>query len=170
MPAKIATEAKKIIQPYLDSIFYDKSKETMISIEIKGSEDSEEVKKQKQMLILIAEQLKKIVQDSEFSEFLDVDLTEIAVDVQFKSQGKKLSSRHILGWLKGKNIKPSSYIVVGDSPSDVEAAEEFFHQDYDVTFGYVGTKDLPKQPFKTKTASEFFDKGTVEILDEIVQD
>ena len=85
MPAKIATEAKKIIQPYLDSIFYDKSKETMISIEIKGSEDSEEVKKQKQMLILIAEQLKKIVQDSEFSEFLDVDLTEIAVDVQFKS-------------------------------------------------------------------------------------
>ena len=31
----------------------------MISIEIKGSEDSEEVKKQKQMLILIAEQLKK---------------------------------------------------------------------------------------------------------------
>lgn len=170
MPVQLMSEVKKIIQPYTDFIFYDETKETMISIEIKGGEDDKKIEKQKEVLFLIGIQLKKIIENFDFKDLLKIDLTEIAVDLQFKSQSKKISTRHILDWLKGKNINPFSYIVIGDSPSDAEAAEEFFTQGCDITFGYVGKKNIQKQPFKTKIASEYFDQGTLEILDEVLKD
>ena len=76
----------------------------MISIEIKGGEDDKKIEKQKEVLFLIGIQLKKIIENFDFKDLLKIDLTEIAVDLQFKSQSKKISTRHILDWLKGKTL------------------------------------------------------------------
>jgi hydroxymethylpyrimidine pyrophosphatase-like HAD family hydrolase len=167
MPPEIVLEAKEIISPYSDSVFFDNSKETMISIEIHGGNNKKEVQKQKDILAIITEEFKSLLKRKNMENLLAVEPTEIATDIQFVSQGKKLSAQHILEWLKNKNVFPDSYLVIGDSSRDAEAAEEFHIQGQNVTFGYVGKKELAEMNTPVTRAKNLFDEGTAEILDKM---
>lgn len=160
----IHTIRKLIQQKFNKTTFFDESKLTMISTEMKdGANHDEYVKDQKKL----HNEVEKILSGKEYKDLrMRIDPTIIALDIQEKNAGKHLGAQRIETWLQDKGYKPESVYMVGDSKSDIEMAEELQHL-YPVTFVFVNEPDkLGKVQGKYKVVytKEKFEKGTLEFL------
>ena len=149
---------------FSESMFFDETKETMISTEMKDGYPVEEYTKQQKGL---NKKLQELVNQEGLAEKLKVDPTTIATDIENKRVGKGFAVKRVIEWLSSRGIKPQRYIAFGDSfASDIPMAEEIHSQGLPVEFVFVGkdnihTSDLP---FPVKRPLASFEKGTLEFL------
>lgn len=164
-PDNLKNEIRDLISnQYSNSMFYDESKLTMISTEMKDGHSLEDYREKQKMLSV---QLQTLLTKNNLDDKFKVDSTTIAVDVENKFVGKHFAVRKIIEWVKKKGIKPKRYIALGDSfRSDVPMAEELHSQGLSVEFVYVGKENLPvlDYPFPIKQTLAHFGNGTLEYL------
>ena len=165
VPESLQQQVKKLInENYANSMFFDESKQTMISTEMHDGFSIEEYKKDQNRLVV---DLNKILQDNNFSDKLKIDPTTIATDIENKHVGKGFATERILELLKKKGIKPLQFIAFGDSPSDIAMAEKLHERNLSFTFIFVDNKGQlkgRKHPFPIVYTKNRFDKGTLEFL------
>ncbi len=152
---------------FSDLMFYDESKKTMISTEMKDGEDLDKYHQRQKQL---SEKLEHLVREHGLGNVLEVDPTTIATDVQDKNVGKDFAARRVLSWLKEQGIKPQNFIMMGDSKSDIPMAKEVHDEGLSVTFVFVGKEDDRRYieslhlPFPVTFTQDKYDKGTLEFL------
>jgi hydroxymethylpyrimidine pyrophosphatase-like HAD family hydrolase len=165
VPDDLRNKVRDLINSnYSDSMFFDESKLTMISTEMKDGYSLEEYKNKQQYLI---PQLKTLLQRRNISEKFKVDPTTIAVDVENKFVGKHFAVKRIIEWVKSRGISPQMFIAFGDSfRSDVSMAQEIHSQGLPVEFVYVGKEDVDASafPFTIHQTQSNYDKGALEFL------
>lgn len=165
VPQSLQAKVKHLIDSeFSESMFYDESKETMISTEMKDGYSVKKYTKQQEGLKL---KLQELIDRENLTGNLKVDPTTIATDIENKHVGKGFAVRKIIEWIKSKGVKPQKYIAFGDSfSSDISMAEEIHSQGFAVEFIYVGEQDISTSnlPFPVKSPSACFGKGTLEFL------
>lgn len=165
VPQALQEKVRKIINSELsESMFYDETKETMVSTEMKDGYSVEEYTKKQQGL---NKKLQELVDQEGLAEELKVDPTTIATDIENKYVGKGFAVRRILEWLRNKAIKPQLYVTFGDSfSSDIFMAQELHSQELPVEFVYVGKENIDASafPFIIHQTQAKFEKGTLEFL------
>jgi hydroxymethylpyrimidine pyrophosphatase-like HAD family hydrolase len=165
VPDNLKNEIRDLIaNRFSDSMFYDESKLTMISTEMKDGHSLEDYKEQQK--ILVAE-FKIILSDNKLSKKFKIDPTTIAVDVENIFVGKHFAVKRIIEWVKEKGFNLQKYITFGDSfRSDIPMAEELYSQNLPVEFVYVGKEgiDTAKLLFPIKITQNKYGKGTLEFL------
>lgn len=120
---------------FADTMFFDDSKMTMISIEMRNGTKLEDFWRQQGKLGRI---LQGLLTKYNLYGQLRVDPTTIATDIEDKKVGKAYASSRVLDWLNERNIKPQGFVVIGDSQSDLNMAEEIDRNNFPVKFVYVG--------------------------------
>ncbi len=168
VPQELQDEVRGIIErDYSNSMFYDESKETMISTEMKDGHSLEEFKKIQKEL---NKKLEELILQRHLEEGLKIDPTTIATDIENMHVGKHFAIERILDWMKQQGIKPKQFITFGDSKSDIPMAQRLCKLGYSVKFVFVGNPDQlegKNLPFSTTTTNNHFDKGTLEYLSSI---
>lgn len=165
VPKSLQEKVRKLIKTkYSDSMFYDESKETMITTEMK---DAYPVEKYQKFQDSQNQELRDLVKQENLSQKIIVDPTTIATNVENKYVGKGFAVKRILEWLRNKGIKPQRYLVFGDSfASDIPMAEEIHLQGLPAEFVYVGKENIDSSalPFTIHRTQAKFEKGTLEFL------
>lgn len=165
VPDNLKNQVRDIINSkYSESMFYDESKLTMISTEMKDGHSLEEYREEQKSL---TSELTNLLTNNNLTEKFKVDPTTIAVDVENKFVGKNFAVKRILDWIKGKRINPQKYVTFGDSfRSDVPMAQEINSQKLPVEFVYVGGEAInPSElPFTVHQTKSKFGNGTLEFL------
>lgn len=151
-----------IASKYSRSMFYDSSKKTMVSIEMKDGYDISKYERDQELLV---PQVEKIIKRHGLEKNLVIELNPIAIDIQNKNVGKHLGMRHVLNWLRKRKIKVLNFITIGDMPSDIKMAEELHRNNFLVTHIHVGDKIKEhKYPFRIINTSSRYEKGAKEYL------
>ncbi len=167
LPEVIQAEVKKIIEEeFNDSMFFDTSKETMVTAEMKEGFDMELFGKRIQAL---DKKINEIIMNKRYASLeLKTDPSHIALDIQYEDAGKHLGAERIEDFMMEKGIRPEIIYMLGDSPSDSQMASEL-QDNYHVIFVFLGGREklntdhltceiiYPKERF-TKGALEFLDK------------
>lgn len=165
IPKLLKQQVRDLIkEKFSDSMFYDNSKLTMISTEMKDGYSIPAFKKAQKILI---EHLVKLLQQNKLVEKLKIDPTTIATDIEHNQVGKGFATERILELLKNKDIIPEQFIAFGDSPSDITMAEKLHENNLAFTFIFVDNKGQLKgryHPFPIVYTKKRFDKGTLEYL------
>ena len=169
MPERLQGTIRNLINNHFsDLMFYDESKLTMISTEMKDGLPIPKYKRDQEELLV--PRMREIIARPQYHSLnLTIDPTIIATDIQKKHVGKHLGAKRIVDWLKEKSIEPEHFITVGDSQSDTEMAEEL-QDKYSTEFVFVG--DPAKlNPDKLTCPVIFtkakFGEGTLEYLQSI---
>ncbi|MDZ4228096.1 MAG: hypothetical protein U1E54_02515, partial [Candidatus Levybacteria bacterium] len=141
VPNSLKSEVRNVINnKYSDSMFYDESKLTMISTEMKDGHSRKDYKKKQSTL---STDLKSLLTDKNLADKFKIDPTTIATDIENIFVGKNFSVKRIVEWVKKKGIKPQGYMAFGDSfRSDIPMAEELHAQRFPVEFIYVGEEKI----------------------------
>ncbi|OGH30485.1 MAG: hypothetical protein A3B41_00195 [Candidatus Levybacteria bacterium RIFCSPLOWO2_01_FULL_37_26] len=167
VPKSLREQIKELVETnYSESMFYDNSKQTMISVEMKDGFSIEEFKKEQNKL---ENDLTKILQENNLSDKLKVDPSTISTDIENSHVGKGFAVEQILELLRQKNIEPKQFIAFGDSPSDISMAKKLHEKNLAFTFIFVDDKGQLKgrdHPFPIVYTKNRFDKGTLEYLKE----
>lgn len=151
-----------IAAKYSKSMFYDMPKKTMISIEMKDGYGMSKYEKNQRLLI---PEVEKVIERHGLKKVLTIEPNPIALDIQNKHVGKHLGIKRILNWLKERKIKVSSFITIGDMPSDVKMAEELYKNNFSVTHVHVGEKKIEgKRPFEIIATANHYENGALEFL------
>jgi len=163
-PSELQNRIKDLINnSYSESMFYDDTKETMISTEmIDGYSITEYAKLQEKLVT----QMSELLNEMNLNQTLKIDPTVIATDIENKTVGKDFAIGRILEYIKTMGLNPSKYITFGDSKSDIPMAEKLYEQKLPVELIYVGENTFEQNTFSfpIKFTQEKFDKGTLEYL------
>lgn len=164
IPLTLQKRVRNLIKSeFSDSMFYDETKETMISVEMK---DNYEIEKFTERQIILIKKLQKIIIEENSDKQLKIDPTIVATDIENKHVGKGFAMERILKWLNEKNVKPQKFITFGDSLSDLPMPQKLYEKKYNVEFVYVGKNKIIKSyPFPIIYTKKFFGEGTSEALD-----
>jgi hydroxymethylpyrimidine pyrophosphatase-like HAD family hydrolase len=144
----------------LDTMFWDKTKRTMATIEKKPEAGLDEFHRQQAVL---TEELRAAFASS---PNIRIDATVIATDVESQEAGKYAGGEIIHEWMSAK-APIQQYICFGDSISDYAMAECFADHEIATTFVYVGKSadSLPNDERITlHLPTVNFDTGTLEFL------
>ncbi len=163
VPQNLQEKVRYLINSeFSGSMFYDETKETMISTEMIDGYPVEEYSKHQKVL---NEKLQKLVDEDNSGKPLKVDPTIIATDIENQHVGKGFAVERILKWLGEIGIDPQRFLTFGDSLSDFPMAEHLYNLNKKVEFIFVGKSEIKKShPFLIIKPKEFFGKGTVEAL------
>jgi hydroxymethylpyrimidine pyrophosphatase-like HAD family hydrolase len=163
VPKSIQVKIRNLINSeFSESMFYDETKKTMISTEMK---DGFSVEKYSELQICLNEKIKLLLNKDNFSKRLKVDPTVIATDVENVHVGKGFAIERILKWLDEKKLRPQKFITFGDSLSDLPMPEKLHEKGKNVEFIFVGKNIIKKPyPFSITDTKELYEKGTVEAL------
>lgn len=165
LPEELKQKVIKLIESkYSESMFFDYTKYTMISLEMTTSYDMEKYQSIQKEL---TKDLENILKSLGLSDEFKLDPTLTACDIQKKYAGKDLGVRRIIAWLDIRGLKPEEFISFGDSKADIEMAEELYKTGKPVTFVFVGPEEYVKDknfPFKLIVTREKFEPGTLEYL------
>jgi hypothetical protein len=155
VPENLKEQVKQlVIGKYGESMFFDDTKETMLSIEMRdGYADIEAFHAAQAELV---NDLKELLQPMEQEDLekkrkksYKVDPTTIATDVESRYVGKALGADRFEEFLRDKGIKAEEYDTFGDSKSDLEMADELARRGKKVKMIYVGDSaalgDLQKE-------------------------
>jgi hydroxymethylpyrimidine pyrophosphatase-like HAD family hydrolase len=120
---------------FSESMFFDDSKKTMISIEMADGFDLEKFSKLQQQLVV---KLKNLLNDFKLQDQFKIDVTTIATDIESYSVGKGLGADQFLRFLQKRQLKPTNYLTFGDSIADFAMADRLHELGEKVEFIYVG--------------------------------
>lgn len=165
VPDSLKQEIRSLINTkYETSMFYDESKLTMISAEMKDGYSLEDYRKEQ---ITLSVEFEKLLAGKNLTDRFKVDPTTIATDIENKFVGKNFSVKRITEWIKGKGINPQKYVAFGDSfRSDIPMAVELNSRKLPLEFIYVGREniDTSSYPFPIIQTNSKYGKGTLEFL------
>ena len=136
VPEAVREDVYDLVQDhFLDCMFWDPTKLTMISVEMIDGLPVDAFQKRQAELVV---ELKAILDLPEHRPLqLEIDPSTIATDIQDRRAGKHLGARRIVDWLERRGLAPEHFVTIGDSQSDTAMAEEL--QDaHAVDFVYVG--------------------------------
>lgn len=164
-PTNLKNEIRNLIKDnFPDSMFYDESKLTMISTEMKDGHLLEDYRKKQKKLCA---EFKMLLTKQSLTDKFKIYSTTIAVDIENKFVGKHFAIKRIIGWINTKEIAPQKFATIGDSfKSDIPMAEQLYSLGFPVEFVYVGNEniDTSNYPFKLSQTKAKFEKGTLEYL------
>jgi hypothetical protein len=146
IPAELKDRVQQLVtDKYAASMFYDATKETMVTIEMHDGYDREMFHREQSALV---EDLTPILADYPETSSYRTDPTNIATDVESQYVGKSLGAERFLKFLKDRNIKPLEFKTYGDSASDMEMADELERRNKKVEMVYVGDRQKLGEPTK----------------------
>lgn len=164
IPKPLMREIKELIESkYSKSMFYDDTKNTMVSIEMNEGMPIDTYKKIQKLLM---DDLHQIIKASYLGKNLKIDTTTIAADVMNNHVGKGFAVHRIADWLRAKKINPKQIFAFGDSMSDLPMAEKFHELGFSIEFVFVGNQQIQQSKYKfpiTHTTDKF-EGGTLEFL------
>lgn len=163
--ATLETHIKQITESeFAQSMFFDPDKTTMISVEMKDGFDNDAYSKQQ---IILHEKIERLLRKPEYKNLkLRIDPSQISLDVQPQDAGKHLGAVRIEKWLQENQYKPEKVIMFGDSPSDIEMAEELQDR-FPCEFVFVNDPvkiDIGNLTCKVTFTKDKFTSGTSEYL------
>lgn len=176
VPQDLQNSVKRIVEEqFPKTMFYDESKHTMISIEMKEYDDKrfegqislEDFQHDQAKLVII---LQDLLKSKRFDDALHIDPSTIATDIQNKFVGKDFAIRKALAWLSAKGFLPKKFVTFGDSKSDVAMAKELYENGQNVEFVFVGSVsdraviESADYPFPIHFTDKKFTHGTAEFL------
>lgn len=168
VPKFLQNEVRRLIETqFSKNVFYDETKQTMISTEMKDNISVSEYRVHQEKLNRLLEAL--LVKHGLTRQF-KVDPTRIATDVENTHVGKALGARKVLDWLKEKRIKPEIFLAFGDSKSDVGMVQELYQRNLPVEFVFVGEREQLEGthlPFSVTFTQAQCEKGTLEYLQRV---
>jgi HAD superfamily hydrolase (TIGR01484 family) len=163
-PSELQNKIKDLIKNnYSESMFYDNTKETMISTEM---HDSYSISEYKQLQDKLVKQMNDLLNNMNLSQTLKIDPTTIATDIENKTVGKDFAVKRIIEYINDLGLKIQKFIAFGDSKSDIPMAAKLHEQKIPVELVYVGKNTFAENeyPFPVTFTQEKFDKGTLEYL------
>lgn len=162
---ELQDEIKAIVdqQPYSDTMFFDKTKQTMSSIELKDGKPILLFREYQKNLVKI---LQNLLKKNNLENTMRVDPTTICTDVENVNVGKSLGVKKFLRMLKEKDVFPNQFICFGDSPSDLDMLKELKKQGKKTIFIYVGEKEQIKSQLQKSIIfpDQHSDRGTLSYL------
>ncbi len=164
VPFDLQEKIKELISnSFSETMFYDDTKETMISTEMRDGLSIDEYKKSQKELIT---KMTAILGEMQLTQTLEIDPTTIATDIENQIVGKDYAMERIIDWISHSGLEPKRFITFGDSKSDIPMAEKLYEHKLPVSFVYVGNDNLntSSMQFPTIITQEKFDKGTLEFL------
>jgi len=163
VPDKLQTTVRKIVEEeFADTMFYDHTKQTMISVEQREEISLDKFKEAQKQLV---ERLIKLVEEERIGEDFEIDPTTIATDIQNKHVGKDFAVQRAVAWLKQRGILPKKYITFGDSSSDFAMAKQLHEEGMNVEHIHVGESDIPDNlPYPVTRTQGKYNNGTKEFL------
>lgn len=162
LPEEIQEKIKQLAKEHSESMFFDESKETMISVEMNDGFDVATYRKfQKELHNKAQELLEAKYHDMEFI----IDPSTISLDIQYEDAGKQLGAERIEDYMLSKGIKVDKMYMFGDSQSDTDMAQAL-QDSHTVIFIYVGEGKLyaDKLTCEVVYADQKFTAGTLEYL------
>lgn len=170
IPEQIQEEARALAAsaPYTETMFYDETKQTMVSIELKDPQHLKERSFEdfKKAQVQLVQGLRRIVERHGLQHSLRVVPARIATDVENIRAGKSLGARAFVAYLKERNIAPRTFVSFGDDVQDLDMHEELRALGKDSQFVFVGDRE---QIAGRSVEGIYFteqpvDKGTLEFL------
>lgn len=165
VPQEIQDQVRELASqpPYSDIMFYDETKRTMVTVELKPDRTVAEFTAPQQGLTLA---LQTLLSKHHLEDNFKVDPTRIATDVENRHVGKALGARKFIELLGGRGIEPQEYIGFGDSASDYEMFEELNRLGKKSQFVFVGGREhLTGKDLTSVTFTEqLVDSGTLQYL------
>lgn len=147
MDPNLLVKTKELVaKEYSDAMFFDDTKETMLSIEMRDGFDLTRFHTRQKTLDV---QLQQLLEENGLAELYKIDSTTIATDVESPYVGKALGAERFLQFLSDKNISPAEFKTFGDSVSDFAMADELDRRGEKVTFIYVGNRDKLREVHKS---------------------
>jgi hypothetical protein len=126
-----------IDEKYSDVMFFDESKETMLSVEmVDGYDLAAFTERQKEFV----KDVETLLKETGADKIYRIDPTTIATDVESPNVGKALGSDRFMEFLKSRGIKVEAFETFGDSGSDAAMADELIRRGQNAEFIYVGNK------------------------------
>lgn len=136
VPDEVNQATKRLVQEkYGDCMFFDATKQTMMSIEMQDGYDKNDFAERQKDLV---NDLNVLLTEKGLGGLYKVDPTTIATDVESPYVGKALGADRALQWLRDNNIRAGRFVTFGDSTSDLEMADELQRKGIPVEFVYVG--------------------------------
>lgn len=165
LPTILINKVEQLIEEeFSDSMFFDTSKHTMISLEIKTKLPLHLYHQEQKKLLPL---LHNLLDETNLSTVFHIDPSVSAVDIQPQNAGKGKGIQRIITWFTKNSIDPERYIAIGDSVADLEMGKTLQVLRKNFTFVFVGEKDLLKNQqitFPVTYTQKHFDEGTVEFL------
>lgn len=163
---KMQTEVRKLIQEkFSDIMFFDETKETMITAEMNDGKTIVEFGPRQAELV---PELRRLLEQHHLESIFRVDATRIATDIENPELGKAMGARQFVELLLHNGVAPQKFIAFGDSASDYEMAEELHRLKQPVEFVFVGGKQRfdknDVKSFPTTFTERHCDDGTIEYL------
>lgn len=161
---KVPDELREKIHTLVDfehskTMFYDVSKRTMITVEMKKGVSLETYHEDQEIL---AKKIQNILNEMNLTE-LKIDTSTIAIDIENSHVGKALGAQKFLKILKEKNKLPGYITAFGDSNSDLEMIPPLRESGISTKFVFVGITSHEEREDIVTTENDF-DKGTIEYL------
>ena len=164
VPNELKDKVRTLIDnKYSDVMFFDESKETMLSVEmVDGYDLAAFTERQKQFVRDVEALLVETGTDSIYR----IDPTTIATDVESPYVGKALGSDRFIEFLSSRGVKVEAFETFGDSASDAAMADELARRGKQVEFVYVGNKPETVKPGADYPVREItgFSEGTLAFL------
>ena len=156
---ELMENVKNILQK-TKTMFLDDTKKTMMSIEMKDGTDIKEFTREREEIMPQLEQLVDRINPQ-----LKITPSAIAIDVMNQFEGKNLGMLRLLEFFEREKITPEKCVCFGDSPADLEMADELFLAKIPVEFVFVGEREIePDNLYPIhKTESKYY-LGTLEFL------
>lgn len=151
-------------QKYNDAMFFDATKETMLTFEMRDGYNLDTFHSRQQQFV---SELMKIIQKNNLSSSFIIDPSTISTDVESKYVGKALGTKRFLQFLVDTNVSVSNFVTFGDSKSDFEISDELERNDKKVTMIYVGDKEKLGE-IQRKYTIEFLGNYSQSTLDYLI--
>lgn len=164
VPEVFVQKVKTLIeQDFTDTMFFDTTKKTMISTEMRtGLSIDTYLTAQKKLI----PQLQDMLKEAGLADSYHIDPTVTAADIQANSAGKEKGTKRILEWLAKHQLNPEEFVAFGDSAADLGTGEELQRQNKNFDFAFVGDRDIIQDSpsFPVIFTNEKYDKGVVEYI------
>jgi hypothetical protein len=165
VPAELQVAVRTLVArpPYDELMFYDETKRTMISTELR---DGMSVAEFTPLQVRLVAEMRELLARRGLTERFQIDPNRIATDIQHQHVGKALGAQRFVELLEGRSEVPERYICFGDSASDYEMLTGLLALGKRAELVFVGERELLSgKDARFVTFSELMcDEGTLEYL------
>lgn len=137
VPATLREEVRALAReaPFASCMFFDETKQTMVSLELREGHTLAEFEPRQRALVGA---LRRILEHGGWQEEFRIDPTRIATDVEHRHVGKAQGAARFVAWLAAQGIDPLHYVCFGDSPSDYDMLGELLRLGKSAELIFVG--------------------------------
>jgi hydroxymethylpyrimidine pyrophosphatase-like HAD family hydrolase len=148
---------------FAEVMFYDETKQIMISTELMAGKSVAEYEAPQRLLVA---ELRELLARHHLERDFSIDPTRIATDLEHRELGKARGARMFVEMLEARGIHPRTYLCFGDSLSDYDMLAELVRLQRDVELIFVADSALldGEDTRLVTFVRPFFDKGTLRYL------